>query len=420
MPVTWIKPELVCEIKFTEWTKEGIARHPIFMGLREDKKAADVHMENSSNTNAMVKKTATKKVAASTKKTAAKKSATVKKSTPAKTAAVKGGTKPEAAQATEDISVDKGGELTLSDGKDQELSLNGHQLKLTNLDKLYWKKEKRSKLDAVNYYLKVAPYMLPYMVDRPQSLNRHPNGIDAPNFYQKDMKGKQPEWMQTHIDFSESTNQEVEYLVCSNEATLVYMANLGCIEMHPWHSRSSTWQQPDWCLIDLDPDTTNTFEQVINIAQVVHRILESLNAESFVKTSGSSGIHIYIPLGAKYNYDQSKQLAELIVNLVHQELPDITSVERNPAKRKGKIYLDFLQNRETQTAAAPYSLRPKPGMPVSTPLHWEEVKKGLTPTTYNMDNIFDRLKTEGDLFKGVLGRGIDLDKVLKKLESLVS
>jgi bifunctional non-homologous end joining protein LigD len=153
---------------------------------------------------------------------------------------------------------------------------------------------------------------------------------------------------------------------------------------------------------------------------VVYRILESLNAESFVKTSGSSGIHIYIPLGAKYSYEQSKQLAELIVNLVHQELPDITSVERNPAKRKGKIYLDFLQNRETQTAAAPYSLRPKPGMPVSTPLHWEEVKKGLTPTTYNMDNIFDRLKVEGDLFEGVLGKGINLEQVLKKLESLVS
>jgi len=420
MPVTWIKPSLVCEIKFTEWTKEGIARHPIFMGLRDDKKAGDVHMENSTNTNAMVKKTSPKKATIVGKDAPVKKSTTVENSAPRKTAAKKATTSPEVADPGEKTNVDLPGQLALGNGKDQELSLNGHLLKLTNLDKLYWKKEKRSKLDSINYYLAVAPYMLPYMLDRPQSLNRHPNGIDAPNFYQKDMKGKQMEWMKTHTDFSESTNQEVEYLVCSNAATLIYMANLGCIEMHPWHSRSATWQQPDWCLIDLDPDTTNTFDQVIEVAQVVHRFLDSLNAESFVKTSGSSGIHIYIPMGAKYSYDQSKQLAELIVNLVHQELPDITSVERNPAKRKGKIYLDFLQNRETQTAAAPYSLRPKPGMPVSTPLHWEEVKKGLTPTTYNMDNIFDRLKSEGDLFKGVMGKGINLDQVLKKIESLVS
>lgn len=131
------------------------------------------------------------------------------------------------------------------------------------------KKETGSKLDLVNYYFKMAPFVLPYMLDRPQSLNRHPNGIDEMNFYQKDMKGKVPEWAQTHIDFSESTNQNVEYLVCANEATLIYMANLGCIEMHPWHSRTQSWQQPDWCLIDLDPDDKNTFEQVIQIAQVV-------------------------------------------------------------------------------------------------------------------------------------------------------
>jgi bifunctional non-homologous end joining protein LigD len=421
MPVTWIKPELVCEIKFTEWTKEGIARHPIFMGLREDKKVQDVHMENSTNTNVMVEKTPSKKgTSAPAKEASTDKKAPAKKTAAKKTAAKKSASKSGLTKAAEPEHANQQVRLDLSNGKDQDLSLDGHVLKLTNLDKLYWKKEKRSKLDSVNYYLEVAPYMLPYMIDRPQSLNRHPNGIDAPNFFQKDMKGKQADWMKTHIDFSESTNQEVEYLVCSNEATLIYMANLGCIEMHPWHSRSDTWQQPDWCLIDLDPDTTNTFQQVIDIAQVVKKILDSLNADSFVKTSGSSGIHIYIPLGAKYNYDQSKQLAELIVNLVHQELPDITSVERNPAKRKGKIYLDFLQNRETQTAAAPYSLRPKPGMPVSTPLHWDEVKKGLTPTTYNMDNIFDRLKAEGDLFKGVLGKGINLEQVLKKLEALVS
>jgi bifunctional non-homologous end joining protein LigD len=144
-------------------------------------------------------------------------------------------------------------QLDLAAANEQLLTLNSHELKLTNLNKLYWKKEKFSKGDMINYYLKIAPYMLPYMMDRPQSLNRHPDGIDGPNFYQKNQKGKVPAWMQTHKDYSESTSETVEYLVCSDEATLVYMANLGCIEMHPWHSRVQSWQYPDWCLVDLDP-----------------------------------------------------------------------------------------------------------------------------------------------------------------------
>jgi bifunctional non-homologous end joining protein LigD len=271
----------------------------------------------------------------------------------------------------------------------------------------------------INYYLKIAPYMLPYMLDRPVSLNRHPNGIDAPNFYQKDMRGKAPEWAQTFDEFSESTNVTVQYLVCKDEATLIYMANLGCIEMNPWHTRTVAPLNPDWCLIDLDPDKPNTFDEVIDTALVVKQIIDSIGATACVKTSGSSGIHIYIPLGGKYDFDQSKQLAELIVTMVSQELPDLTSVERSPAKRKGKIYLDFLQNRETQTAAAPYSLRPKPGVPVSTPLDWSELKHGLTPKTWHARNILDRLKVEGDLFKAALGKGIDLEKVLKKMSSLL-
>jgi bifunctional non-homologous end joining protein LigD len=416
MPVTWVKPKLVCEIKFAEWTKDRIARQPIFMGLRVDKKAKDVTFEKSVNI-AMIKKAASDKPQASSKKAAPKKSgksassksskAAVKKSAVAKKKSVRSTVKTSKSQ------------VDLSKDEDQQIVLDGQELKLTNLNKLYWKKEKFSKGDMINYYLQAAPYMLPYMIDRPQSLNRHPNGIDGPNFFQKDQRGKLPAWMQTHEDFSESANETIEYLVCSNEATLIYMANLGCIEMHPWHSRSQSWQYPDWCLIDLDPDKPNTFAQVIDVAKVVKEVLDSIGVNACVKTSGSTGIHIYIPLGAKYDYDQSKQLAELVVTLVNHELPDLTSVERSPSKRKGKIYLDYLQNRETQTAAAPYSLRPKPGVPVSTPLDWSELKKGLTPATYNARNIFDRLKVEGDLFKPVLGKGINLEKVLGKLASLV-
>jgi bifunctional non-homologous end joining protein LigD len=425
MPVTWVKPKLVCEIKFAEWTKDRIARQPIFMGLRVDKKAKDVRFEKSVSIN-MIKKETKEKVKDKRGKAEGESSEaqeTAKEATPKKSrqsiskpskSTVKKSVKSVSSKSSKSVV-----QIDLSEGKEQQIVLDGHELKLTNLNKLYWKKEKFSKGDMINYYLRVAPYMLPYMMDRPQSLNRHPNGIDGPNFFQKDQRGKLPGWMQAHEDFSESTNKTIEYLVCSNEATLIYMANLGCIEMHPWHSRSQSWQYPDWCLIDLDPDKPNTFEQVMEVAKVVKKVLDSIGANACVKTSGSSGIHIYIPLGAKYDYEQSRQLAELVVTLVNHELPDLTSVERSPSKRKGKIYLDFLQNRETQTAAAPYSLRPKPGIPVSTPLDWSELKKGLTPTTYTARNIFDRLKVEGDLFKPVLGKGINLEKVLSKLASLV-
>lgn len=432
MPVTWVKPKLVCEIKFAEWTKDNIARQPIFMGLRFDKKPNEVTFEKMVGIEKIKKDTGGKEQMAKGKEKKTRKREQVQKNKAAdykpqaaskkkaqksdlKKAALKKSTAKKTAKPVSKKSTKPAIQIDLNAGEDQQIVLDGHELKLTNLNKLYWKKEKFSKGDTINYYLQIAPYILPYMLDRPQSLNRYPNGIDGPNFFQKNQRGKLPEWMQTHEDFSESTNETIEYLVCSNEATLIYMANLGCIEMHPWHSRSQSWQYPDWCLIDLDPDKTNSFDQVIDVAKMVKKVLDSIGAEACVKTSGSTGIHIYIPLGAKYDYDQSKQLAELIVTLVNNEMPDLTSVERSPSKRKGKIYLDFLQNRETQTAAAPYSLRPKPGVPVSTPFDWSELKKGLTPTTYNARNIFDRLKNVGDLFQPVLGKGINLEKVLGKL-----
>lgn len=430
MPATWVRPRLVCEIKFTEWTKDNMARHPIFMGLREDKRAKDVIFEKAVNMATIKKSAAAKKTAATKKAATANKSAAAKKTsgrvkkTPAKSSGSKtsgkaGKKKGEdsGGGANSNTAVDPRLRVDPQNKEDQVIRLNGQELRLTHLNKLYWKKEKFSKGDMINYYLEIAPYILPYMIDRPQSLNRHPNGIEGPHFFQKDMKGKLPSGMVTHADFSESTQTTVEYLVCSNEATLIYMANLGCIEMHPWHSRSASWESPDWCLIDLDPDQSNSFDQVIETALVVKKVLDAIGADCYVKTSGSTGIHIYIPLGARYSYDQSKQLAQLVVTLVHQELPGLTSVERSPAKRKGKIYLDFLQNRQTQTAAAPYSLRPKPGIPVSTPLDWSEVKKGLAITDFNARNIFQRLQRVGDLFKPVLGKGIDLEKVLSNLAS---
>lgn len=297
------------------------------------------------------------------------------------------------------------------------LKVGARTLKVTHPDKIYWPREKITKGDLIAYYDKIAPYMLPYMKDRPQSLNRHPDGIDKPGFYQKNMADTAPDWITTLPYESEADKKTTNYLVCTSKADIIYMASLGCIEMNPWHSRVGKVDYPDWCIIDLDPDT-NTFNKVMDTAKVVKQVTDSIGADAYCKTSGSTGIHIYIPLGAKYTYDQSRMLAELVVNLVHRELPSLTSVERSPAKRKGKIYLDYLQNKSTQTIAAPYSLRPKPGAPVSTPLHWDELVKGLKITDFNINNIFDRLKEVGDIFKPVLGKGINLEKAIAKMEKL--
>lgn len=267
-----------------------------------------------------------------------------------------------------------------------------------------------------DYYYQVAEYILPYLKDRPLSLNRFPGGIHGQSFYQKDVKGKAPDWAKT-FPYTNSDDEHKEYLVGADEATLLWAASLGCIEMNPWFSRIQSPDNPDYCVIDLDPDK-NTFEQVIEAAQEVRKVLDAIGAPSYCKTSGSTGLHIYIPLGAQYTYDQSQIFARIIVDIVHKQLPDYTSLERMIVKRKGKMYLDFLQNRPGATIAGPYSLRPKVGATVSMPLHWDEVKPGLTMKDFTIHNSIDRLKTEGDLFKGVLGKGIDLEKIIKKAKNL--
>src|SRR5215213_3696984 len=259
---------------------------------------------------------------------------------------------------------------------------------------------------------------MPYMKDRPQSLNRFPNGIHGESFYQKNMAGKVDKWIKTFKRFSESNGEDKDFMICTNEASLIYMVNLGCIELNTWHSRVQTTNYPDWSVIEIDRGEIS-FDKVVETAIVIKKVLDTLQVPSFPKTSGSTGIHIYVPLGAKYNYEQSKQFAELVANLAHEELPDFTSIVRNPEKRKDKIYIDYLQNRPIQTICAPYSVRPKPGATVSAPLHWDEVKKGLKIDQFTLKNIVERVRAEGDLFGGVLGKGIDLNKILKGLSNLI-
>ncbi len=343
--ITWVKPKYVCQIKFSEWTRDGRMRHPIYAGLRKDKKAQEVTIE-----------------------------------------------KPQTVF---------------------------EQPKLTNLNKVYFPKEGITKGDIINYYDKIADIILPYLKDRPESLNRHPHGIEGPSFFQKDFDTKVPDFVETHKVWSESNNKEINYLLCQNKETLLYLANLGCIELNPWNSRIQNLENPDYMIIDLDPGN-NTFDELIKVVKVTHEVLTEACEEHFIKTSGKRGIHVMIPLGAKYDYDTVRQFSELLVNIIHKRIPDITSLERSPAKRKNKIYLDWLQNRRGQTIAAPYSVRPAPGAPVSTPLRYEEIKKGLDPKKFTIKTIFKRLEKYGDLWKPMLKKEVNLEESIKCLEKMTN
>jgi bifunctional non-homologous end joining protein LigD len=383
---TYLKPELVCEVSFAEVTSDGVFRHPSFEGMRADKKAKEVVRETAAATADITEDTDTASEAKSKEIV----------SPPAK------GSAKTLLNPTEETQVKK---------------VKGHELKFTNLSKVYWPEDGVTKRDMFNYYHQAAEYILPYLKDRPQSLNRFPGGIHGPSFYQKDVKGKAPDWIKT-FPYTTSDGEEKEYVVGADEATLLWIASLGCIEMNPWFSRVQHPDDPDYCVIDLDPDKDTTFEQVILAAQEVKKVLDTIEVPGFVKTSGSTGIHIYIPLGAKYSYDQSQMFGKLIVTLVHNQLPEFTSLERLIKNRGGKMYLDFLQNRPGATIAGPYSLRPKPGATVSTPLHWEEVKMGLQMRDFTIKNAIARFKSEGDLFKGALGKGIDMEKAVSKAQSI--
>jgi bifunctional non-homologous end joining protein LigD len=367
-PVTWLKPKLVCQLHFTEVTEGGMLRHPVFLGLRADKTFREVQKNNEMAQHIIPSKPVEEK------------------------------------QATE------------SPGKANLVKvIDGHEVPLTNLKKIYWPDEKITKGDLISYYERISPYILPYLKDRPLSLKRNPNGIMDKGFFHKDAGDAAPSWVKKADIYSGANDKIIHYLICNDTASLVYIANLGSIEINPWNSRTEHLDDPDYLVIDLDPADGNTFEQVIETAQVVKDVLVRIGAACYCKTSGATGLHLYIPLGAKYSYEEAKDFGNLIAVTTQQQLPEFTSVERSLSKRGNKIYIDYLQNRKGQTLASAYSVRPKAGATVSTPVEWDEVKPGLHPSQFNIHNIFERLEKKGDLFKGVLGKGIDLKKCMKKL-----
>ena len=287
---------------------------------------------------------------------------------------------------------------------------------LTNTNKLYWPDEGITKGKLLEYYDSMSKLILPYLKNRPMSLKRNPNGIKDAGFYHKDAGDIAPSWMKTADIKAESTNKIVHYLVCNDRDSLLFIANLGCIEMNPWNSTVKNLDRPDYLVMDIDPSDKNTFEEVVDTALVVRDVCERAGITSYCKTSGASGLHVYIPCNKKFEYDTVRYLAHIIATMLQEQLPAITTLGRSLAKRKkNQIYVDYLQNSRGQTLASAYSARPKPGATVSAPLEWKEVKHGLKPAMFTIRNMKKRVEKKGDLFQPVLGKGINISSALKKL-----
>lgn len=368
----WIKPELVAQIKYSEWTETGSLRHPVFISLRTDKNPKDVSREKPVEINNVVPEIKAEKKTHSTKK--ASKANT---STP--------------------------------------MGFDTDKVEITNPDKVFWPKEGYTKGDVIAYYDTMAEYVLKYIHDRPQSLRRTPDGIKSDGFFQKDMAGKAPDWVKTRKIKSSSKGESIEYLICNDKETLLYMANLGCIEINPWSSRVGSINNPDYIIFDLDPNKA-TLKDLVTTAKKVKEILDSLNIKGYLKTSGGKGLHVFIPIKPKYTYDQTRDFSHIISQAVHKALPKITSLERMPKNRIGKVYLDFLQNGKGKTMACAYSLRPREGATASTPLDWNELDdKKFDLKNFTIKSLPERVKEKGDLWSDFFENAIDLKEVLNKL-----
>jgi len=280
------------------------------------------------------------------------------------------------------------------------VEIEGRVLTISNLDKLMWPGENITKAHLIKYYLDMAPVMLPYIHNRPLVMKRYPDGIKGDSFYQKECPEYAPDWVETYP--VRHSRKVINYIVCNDTPTLAWMAGHGCLEIHAWLSRVEKIDCPDLAVFDLDPAEGVPFSAVRQVALIVRDVLEKFDIAGFPKTSGSSGMHIFIPLEPGYPFPRVTAAMKYLAELILRAYPGLVTVERSKAKRKGKVYLDYLQNGRGKTMAFPYSLRPLPGAPVSTPLAWHEVEdKEFSPGRHNMGNILQRINREGDPYAGI-------------------
>ena len=353
----WVEPRLVAEVRFGEWTRDGGIRHPSFVELRDDKRPEDCVLESSP---AMPPEEAPAEVAS-------------RAATPDK------------------------------------------QVIITNPSKVFWPGEGYTKADLVEYYAEVAPWLLPYLRDRPLVLTRYPDGIDGKSFFQKDAPEWTPSWVRTERIHADDVDRDIDYFIVDDRESLRHVVNLGTIPLHLWSSRMASLDRPDWLVLDLDPKGA-PFTDVVRVAQALHRILDELELPSYVKTSGATGLHILLPLGAGYDYEVTRTFARLLAVMGVEAEPEISTIARPLRSRGGKVYIDFGQNGRGQTIVAPFSARPLPGAPASCPLRWDEVTATLDPARFTIKTVPSRLGELGDPLAPVLAGRIDVAAALRRLE----
>lgn len=280
----------------------------------------------------------------------------------------------------------------------QTLLVDGYQVPVTNLEKVFWPKERITKGDIMEYYIKIWPFLAPHLKNRPLSLVRYPEGIDGQFFYQKNFPDAPP-WVETIPIPSEE--RMVYYAMANNLATLIWSVNLGCIEVHPWLSRKDNLELPTYIIIDLDPMPPAAFPEAIEVAQAFKSLLDHLGIVGYPKISGATGLHIYLPITPIYSFRQTSTFVKRLGEAIIRVLPRLATNERKVSQRAGKVYLDHLQNLRGKTIASVYSLRPFPGAPVSMPVTWEELPR-MSPGSFKLQTALARLNSIGDLFSPLL------------------
>src|SRR5438034_496408 len=358
---TWVEPSLVVEVRYKEWTNEGLLRQPVFLHFRDDKKPTDC---------------------------------------------VKAGNgKRETGNESEAT-------FPVSPAPFPE---ERREVRFSNLDKVFWPDDGYTKGDLIEYYRAISPWLLPYLNDRPVVLTRFPDGITGKSFFQKDAPGFIPDWMRTERMWSEDTQREIDYFVCDDLASLEYLANMGTIPLHVWGSRVATLEQPDWCILDLDPKEA-PFTHVLTVARTIKRLCDDIELPSFIKTSGSTGLHVLLPLGRQCTYEQARTLGGLLARVIAAEFPDIATITRQVERRGARVYLDYVQNGHGRLLVAPFSARPLPGAPVSMPLAWSEVTPKLDIRKFTIKTAPVRMKKlADDPLRPVLDLQPDLVNALEQL-----
>ncbi len=284
---------------------------------------------------------------------------------------------------------------------------------VTNPRKVYWPEQGFTKQDLVSYYDRMAHWILPYLKDRPLHLYRWPDGIRGKSFYQKQLPEGMPDWIET-TNVAREGEEPTFYAVCNDRRTLLTLVNLGTIDLHPWLSRRGSLDSPDWSILDLDPKEA-PFSSVVKIARILGKLLGGIGIEPYLKTSGSTGLHVCIPLKPGYTYDQSRMFCETIARLVVREHADLATVDRAVSRRGGRVYIDFLQNRREQTVVPAYVVRPVEAASVSTPIAWDELEGELQNSHFTLATAPARVERMGDLFRTALRRPQDLGKAIRAL-----